>query len=235
MHNSGTSILAEILHRHGLFLGANVRHHENRFFSLHVDDEMIMGGGDRWAQLPILTVDEVLAFKEEVGPYVQSHWLQDFRVWGYDGVSPWGFKDPRLCVLLPLYLEIFPEARVLHIRRDPDDVAASLSRRHKKAVGVVEDTEHWKRLCLAYAERVEFCRAHYDNEHYEIRYEELCREPERVTADLFDFVGLAFTSEARAFARDNLDRSRPGSAGRGTLGWRFANLRSRFHRIRRGA
>lgn len=233
MHNSGTSILAEVLHEHGLFLGANVGHHENRFFSIHVDDEMIMGGGDRWARLPILTVDEVLAFEDHVGPYIRAHWLQDFKVWGYDGVSPWGFKDPRLCVLLPLYLQLFPGARVLYIRRDPDDVAASLSRRPKKAVGVLTDPEHWKRLCLAYAERVAFCREHYPNAHCEIQYEEFCNEPARVTARVFDFVGLPFTPEAKSFVEERLDPSRPGSAARGPMGWRLAGLQSRLHRMRR--
>lgn len=234
MHNSGTSILAEVLHRHGLFLGANVGHHENRFFSLHVDDEMIMGGGDRWARLPILTVDEVLAFRDEVGPYIHAHWLQDFKVWGYDGVSPWGFKDPRLCVLLPLYLELFPGARVLHIHREPDDVAASLARRPKKAVGVLEDPEHWKQLCLAYTERVRYCQEHYDNAYYEIQYEEFCTNPEPVTAGVFDFIGIPFHSDASQFVRERLDPSRPGSAGRGPIGWRLANLRSRLQRMRSG-
>jgi hypothetical protein len=99
-------------------------------------------------------------------------------------------------------------------------------------VGVLEDPAHWKQLCLAYTERVRSCLDHYEPLHHEIQYEKFCREPEGVTAGVFDFVGLPFTPEAEQFVRDRLDPSRPGSAARGPFGWRLANLRSRFQRMR---
>jgi hypothetical protein len=41
----------------------------------------------------------------------------------------WGFKDPRTSLALPYWLALFPEARVIHVRRDALSVAASLLRR----------------------------------------------------------------------------------------------------------
>jgi hypothetical protein len=46
------------------------------------------------------------------------------------GISAWGWKDPRTSLTLPLWLQLFPDARVLHVRRDPEKVVDSLMRRH---------------------------------------------------------------------------------------------------------
>ncbi len=41
----------------------------------------------------------------------------------------WGWKDPRNSLTLPYWLRLFPDARVLHVRRDPQHVADSLIKR----------------------------------------------------------------------------------------------------------
>lgn len=225
MHNSGTSVLAEILSRHGLFLGVDADHHENRFFRNEVNEGLVLGGGDRWARLPLMEVEEVLAHTAAVREHLERHWRERYRACGWDGISPWGFKDPRTCVLLPLYLEIFPRARVLHIVRDPDDVAASLAHRRKRGVGVLRDADHWRRLALAYTERVRECAARHPQPFLEISYEALCTQPTVVLARVFDFVGLPFTEAARVYARERLDPSRIGSARRGALGWRLEAIK----------
>lgn len=46
---------------------------------------------------------------------------------GYRGA--WGWKDPRNSLTLPYWLTFFPSARIVHVRRDPEAVAASLRRR----------------------------------------------------------------------------------------------------------
>ncbi|MCJ7734698.1 MAG: sulfotransferase, partial [Anaerolineales bacterium] len=153
MHNSGTSILTEILHKNGIFFGANMQHFESNFFSIFINDRIILGGKGNWAKLPLMSVDEVLSFESSVGPFIKAHWVADYLQWGYDGKSHWGIKDPRLCVLLPLYLKFFPEATVIHIRRNPDDVAASLTGKFKTGVGILDDFAHWKMLTEAYTER----------------------------------------------------------------------------------
>lgn len=45
------------------------------------------------------------------------------------GLSTWGWKDPRNSLTLPFWLQAFPEARILHVRRDPEKIADSLLRR----------------------------------------------------------------------------------------------------------
>lgn len=194
MHNSGTSILAEILHKSGVFLGANMPHYESFFFSVLINDRLIMGEQQAWARLPLMSVDEVMQYHDTAGDFARRHWLADYFQYGYDGRSAWGIKDPRLCVLLPLYLALFPGARVVHIRRNPDDVAASLCRRRKYGVGKVDDFKHWKRLTLAYTQRVLECTGQA-NAYHELEYEAFCLRSEAVTRELFDFLGLEFSAE----------------------------------------
>ncbi|NVM20294.1 MAG: sulfotransferase [Desulfobacterales bacterium] len=230
MHNSGTSILAELLHEHGLFLGANMSHYENRFFTKQINEQMMMGGGGNWANLPIMSIDEVLSFKDNTGHVIREHWLEEFKALGYDGVSHWGFKDPRTCVFLPLYLEVFPDAKVLHIVRNRDDVAASLSRKRKKGVDRMDDRDHWKNLAIQYVDRVRYCKEHYSIEYLEIQYEDFCRNPEPLAETVFNFVGIEFTKDARDFANQRLYTYRIGSAR--PLHQLFTRFRRYIERVR---
>lgn len=196
MHNSGTSILAEIIHKNGVFLGNNMEHYESHLFSIYLNDLLIMKGDKNWSNLPILSIDDVMSYRKTINSFVKKHWMADYIQWGYDGFSKWGIKDPRLCVLLPLYLDIFPEAKVVHIRRNPDDVAASLCQRYKRGVGKLEDFDHWKELTLEYTERV----IEYSNvahAYHEIKYEEFCTKSKSVTKSLFKFLDISFTSDTK--------------------------------------
>ena len=192
MHNSGTSILTEILHKSGIFFGANMKHHESYFFSNFINDRVILGGGGNWAKLPLMSEEEVLAYENSVSAFIKKHWLADYLQWGYDGISPWGIKDPRLCLLLPLYLQIFPGASVVHIRRNPNDVAASLTGKYKAGVGILDDFDHWKTLTEAYTQRVldhsDDCQAYF-----ELTYEDFCTQPQEQTRLLFNFLSIPFT------------------------------------------
>ena len=46
--------------------------------------------------------------------------------------KPWGWKDPRTTFTLPLWLRVYPNARVLHVYRNGVDVAASLRKRERE-------------------------------------------------------------------------------------------------------
>lgn len=44
----------------------------------------------------------------------------------------WGWKDPRNTITLDLWREVYPEAKIIHVFRNPVDVAASLMTREKR-------------------------------------------------------------------------------------------------------
>jgi hypothetical protein len=49
-------------------------------------------------------------------------------------LPPFGWKDPRNTFTLPVWKQVFPNLRTLHIVRHGVDVAASLARRHAEAL-----------------------------------------------------------------------------------------------------
>ena len=203
MHHSGTSIFSEVLHRHGVFMHPTARHFESKFFTRDINGELILGGRSNWVRNPIMPVEEVMAKLEPVRDRIETKALKKFIRDGYDGSSPWGFKDPRTCVTLPLFLEIFPRARLLHIVRQEDDVAESLAAKTKQGVGQIEDRAYWRDLQRQHVARArEYGTKHGD--YYEFAYEDFCRRPVEVTAPIFDRIGLPFTTEAQEFLRTRI-------------------------------
>ena len=203
MHHSGTSILAEVLHRHGVFMHANMGHFESRFFTSTVNNRAVMGGGGNWAANPIMPVAAVLAKLDDVRKLIDKKAYSRYGEAGYDGTSPWGFKDPRTCVVLPLYLKLFPNARLLHIVRDEKDVASSLARSNKRGVGVKADPAFWADLWRQHVGRArELGRRH--QRYYEFRYEDFCRRPVETARPIFKFLDLPFSSAAETFVQRNV-------------------------------
>lgn len=197
---------------------------ESHFFSNYVNDELLMGGGSNWANYPILSVDEVMSYRETVGQFMLDQWRIDLMQWGYDGTSPWGIKDARTCVLLPLYLDVFPNSKILFIRRDPDDIAASLSHREKPGVGVHKDPEHWKKLTLAHFERVEsFGKSHAW--FHEVGYEDLCLNPVSVGRRVHEFLDLPYTADHEQIYKRTMHRDRVGTKAWTGFKWRVMAMK----------
>jgi hypothetical protein len=144
MHRSGTSLLTRVLQRSGLFMGRGASRNEEAAFTNAVNAWLFREASATWDRPESL--DWLLA-DGELRP-----WLVDYmegicagpaaarflgvRRWLRHGglqrvTEPWGFKDPRTTYTLPLWLQLFPEARVLHIVRHGVDVAASLRARRR--------------------------------------------------------------------------------------------------------
>ena len=189
MHNAGTSILTEIIHRCGIFMCPDMDHHECRFWTHFLHDDLILGSHEKWSDLPLMSVEDVLALEPIVGEFAKKYWMADYIKFGYDGISPWGFKDPRICIFLPLYLKLFPDAKVVQIHRNQDDIAASLTRRPKPGLGIETQMEFWKKLTAAYVDRANEYVPKFKN-HHVLEYEQLCTNKEEVIKPLMEFLDL---------------------------------------------
>lgn len=108
------------------------------------------------------------------------------RYAGLSGADIWGQKTPRFVRYLGLILEHFPNARFIHVIRDPRAVANSLIRSdvHRS------DAYH---AALRWSEDVERGLA-FENRHPDIslrvRYEDLVTETDVVFGKILDFLGL---------------------------------------------
>jgi hypothetical protein len=144
MHRSGTSLVSRTLQQCGIELGADQeKNNESRFF-LNINRWVLAQCGGRWDTPE--PVAQLLTNPELSGLFVTSMqvMLESHRRKGYFGRSsessfdalqrPWGWKDPRNSVTLPLWLGLFPKARIINITRHGVDVAHSLYTRNTRII-----------------------------------------------------------------------------------------------------
>ena len=146
MHRSGTSLLTRVLQQNGFFMGRGASRNEEAAFTNAVNAWIFDQASATWDRPEAM--DDLLA-DTELRPWLLDYmdgiirgpaslrFLGPRRVLrgGLPGQNgPWGWKDPRNTYTLPLWLELFPDARVLHIVRHGVDVAASLRERRQRAM-----------------------------------------------------------------------------------------------------
>lgn len=143
MHRSGTSMLCNMLGELGIFFGRDQTqvNYESSFF-LEINRWLFEQCGATWdrpaAVRELFTHERVYALcREYVLNVLRSRYAVNFLgTRQKDGVfsltGPWGWKDPRNTYTLPLWLDIFPHARVLNVVRNGIDVAQSLKVREER-------------------------------------------------------------------------------------------------------
>ena len=161
MHRSGTSMLTRILRHQGVFLGARIQGDDEALFFLKLNRWVLHMAGTEWDNpLPALkmiedpaNIDRLLPVLRErlssihSAEFLGKKYLAAGRSIDTKIPFPWGFKDPRSSLFLPVWLRIFPEARILRIQRHGLDVAESLRTRHRKLVA--SRSGHYQKLARA--------------------------------------------------------------------------------------
>lgn len=111
--------------------------------------------------------------------------------------------DPLKGLKLPLIAKLFPEARVVVLRRDPRDVVWSCFRSNfapSPAALQHTDLERAARHYAAVMEAQDRFLETLPLRAFELRYEELVRDFDAVTRSLCAFLGIDWTPELREFA-----------------------------------
>lgn len=142
MHRSGTTMITEMLQRLGLFVGEKLDSNCEPNFFLEMNDWMLRQCHGGWFHpVPISHLLEQPRVRELTVDYLRQL-MNSPQIIEFTGVpkyiqgegpfkasNPWGWKDPRNTFTLPIWLDIFPNAKVIHIYRNGIDVAASLHAR----------------------------------------------------------------------------------------------------------
>lgn len=140
MARSGTTLVADLLYRLGLFIGHNriAVDQEAKYF-VSVNDMLLKRVHGYWDNpAPIRSfLKQASAVAMTVNCMQED--LRSVRVASYLGWrryllyrsletfdQPWGWKDPRNVFTLPLWLRLFPEAKIIYLVRNAIDVAHSL-------------------------------------------------------------------------------------------------------------
>ena len=148
MRRSGTSIVTRLLQRVGLFVGRTSQSNDEAVFFLHLNKWILEHCG-RSSEQPTLihellkdwelrsSVEEYRNFSlstpQSVSYLGLRLYLKHRSIKNLDG--PWGWKVPRNALTLPIWLSIFPDAKVVHIQRHGVDVAQSLAVRRNATTG----------------------------------------------------------------------------------------------------
>ena len=167
MHRSGTSMIAQLLHQLGLYLGPDSQllgatsantdgHFEHKGF-LRINRALLEHFQGSWESPPRCDTGWQ-------GDTALEQLRADARVL-VDELSarpPWGWKEPRTTVLLPFWKSLVPGLRFVICVRSPLDVAKSLAKRngipvqqgmflwHRYTRAALEDSEGSPRLIVHY-------------------------------------------------------------------------------------
>jgi hypothetical protein len=156
MHRSGTSMLSRTLEELGLFVGRQKgrvpENNEARLFGL-CNLWLMRQSGSTWDHPePIDLLLDHAQMRALAASYV-GYLIRTPRALGYLGWRsylrhrtpanleiPWGWKDPRNTFTLPVWLDLFPDAKVIHIYRNGVDVARSL---RDRAIKQMDEMRGW--------------------------------------------------------------------------------------------
>lgn len=248
MHRSGTTMITKMLEDLGVFLGWRKQGDHEATFFLSLNDwllEQCCCGWDNPGPFRYLLEDPPM--RRAALDYLRLS-LDSPRTLSFLGIGrylktrsplyldePWGFKDPRSTFTLPLWLEIFPDARLIHVSRHGVDVAASLTNRHDQIVAARRtrfDRRRWlyrlrarrsrittSARCANLADGFSLWEEYFDEsrrqveEHsgqtLDVRYEDFLASPAEGLARVAKFCGLEVSDErvAEVAGDAQLDRA----------------------------
>lgn len=145
MHRSGTALLVRVIEEMGVFMGGRKEKNGESIFFLRLNEWVMRQVGARWDKPEDMNL--LVENKECRNLMVRflSLFVDGPRYFSYLGLRGiayslffrdklWGWKDPRNTFTLPLWLDVFPNARVICIERNGIDVAKSLIVRQEKEI-----------------------------------------------------------------------------------------------------
>ncbi|NER83089.1 MAG: sulfotransferase [Leptolyngbya sp. SIO1D8] len=112
----------------------------------------------------------------------------------------WGIKTPVLIQSIDRILDVFPNARVVHIVRDGRDVYLSYKNIHEHGVNqekfgpsnILQSTLFWVDGLRKVEESVSSAEHSLSQSVYEVRFEDLLKDTDAELEKLFNFLGMAY-------------------------------------------
>ena len=143
MHRSGTTMLSKILEKLGIFMGWRKEENNEALFFLRFNDWILKQANATWDNPYNYTLagEDFKDFMADLAErYIRSirriEYLGLTKTLKYKSLKeldfPWGWKDPRNTFTLDIWVRVFPDAKIIHIYRNPIDVAESLRKRTKR-------------------------------------------------------------------------------------------------------
>lgn len=219
-HRSGTSATARALELLGLRIGEYLdSHYEPRpLQKLH--EEYLRRYGAAWHNpQPFLKWIASPEGKNDCFYFLRANLERDFPgIFGYrhnpKGLwlrmrlkfgALWGWKEPRTTLFAPVWLKIFPNAKILHVARDPLAAAESIRERELKfqaagdqPTGNLANLEYCRQLVEVYlAAAAAFANS---PNYHRLQFEDLQANPPAMLEQLASLCNLPIESRKLAAA-----------------------------------
>ncbi len=242
MHRSGTSMLTLLLKELGLFVGKDLDPfdlNESMFF-ITLNDWLLRQSNATWDNvynyqfMDEFMVEKALPIiKGELSGKRRKKYLGNGKVKSIIDLDiPWAWKDPRTTITIDFWKRIFPNAKILHIYRNPIDVAESLRKRELyvrehaklkfwvkilkfldyKAVQTLSPRmlhlEEGVKLWEDYVQKALSLTDTYGDDVMHIRYEDFLETPASILKKVTDFIELSAEMPSIEKAVKHVDASR---------------------------
>lgn len=244
MHRSGTTMLTKMLEKLGLFIGEEKEKNYESLYFQRINRWMLAQSNTTWdfpenfryinahyRKNVVRAVNwnlSTLKRKQYLG------WMNTLKYKSIHSINfPWGWKDPVNSITLPIWKEIFPEAFIINIYRNPIDVSRSLKERElriEKRFKVTQKVK-WHEFFLnrkflynqsyfvtdmsngvkLWSEYIRLNLEHekkYSDKFLTIRYEDFLDNPLAHIKKVADFIQLPVTENILEQSIANVDNSR---------------------------
>ena len=202
MHRSGTSTLMGILNKMGLPIGDNLMpptnanpkgYFENMDF-VYGNEAILRNCNSSWDNVKKI-------FNSNVLMTPQNKSIVNFLLEKYKNYEVFGVKDPRVCVLLPLYEKVCEEKNIeliqIYTERDKNSVIKSMTKRDGFSVSKVD-------------KMIEYYKKFIKNPDVSLQYENILSNTEDTIKSLnnqFDFLNLNNKEDILDFVDPDLNRN----------------------------
>jgi len=190
MHRSGTSLLTGMLNLMGVYLGKDLMS-PNEFnpkgyfenFEIYRINEGILSklksSWDSMEELPSGWIN-----RKELSPYKKK--LKKIISEEFKFSNVFALKDPRICLLLPLYIHILGELKIevryIILKRKEIEIAESLRKRDKFSL--------FKSFRLFKKYEYNIIKYTHDKKKIEIDFDDIITNPKKIILLLREFLGL---------------------------------------------
>ncbi len=196
MHRSGTSMLAQVLHRGGIFMGTDfTAYYESNYFQ-KINEALLKTQRAAWDR-PVHT-EQTPQFNEQgfISEYMSAS-RKPQNLLALLLKKKWGWKDPRTTFTLGSWLKLFPNLKVIHIVRNGIDTSLSLYERNM----MLQPKTKWHserlsnlsscfQLWEEYVLQGKKWKQELQNRYLEIRYEDLIQHDDASISSLKSFTGV---------------------------------------------
>lgn len=214
-HRSGTTATARALELLGLQIGQRLDSHREPYGLQHLHENYLHSVGAAWYEpTPFLELIKTPEGLRNCVDYIRKNVRENFgEVFGYRNDpggfwrrarlkfgARWGWKEPRTTLFAPAWLELFPDARIVQVTRDPMAAAISIRERELKfqragdaPSGKIDNLDYAIELVRRYVEAGENL-ANQTRNYRRVRFEDIQANAPNALEDLAHFCDLRFTS-----------------------------------------